>query len=136
MGDPLPLDDGGVAELDRGGAQVLEPARPVAEQDRHEVDVDAVEQAGVEALLGDLGTGDDHVLGTRQYAVARLETSPEAELVRDRHLDTFLALAEAAAPLLDRDKDFNGFPKLTTYRGAYSDDGVNPGWQPALTIKP
>lgn len=38
--------------------------------------------------------------------------------------------------LLDWDKDFNGFPKLDTYRGAYSDDGVNPGWQPALAIKP
>ncbi|MEA2563257.1 MAG: hypothetical protein QOH06_4761 [Acidobacteriota bacterium] len=38
--------------------------------------------------------------------------------------------------LLDRDTDFNGFPKLNTYRGAYSDDGVNPGWQPALAIKP
>lgn len=38
--------------------------------------------------------------------------------------------------LLDWDKDFNGMPKLNTYRGAYSDDGVNPGWQPALEIKP
>jgi hypothetical protein len=37
---------------------------------------------------------------------------------------------------LDWDKDFNSFPKLNTYRGAYSDDGVNPGWQPALAIKP
>lgn len=41
----------------------------------------------------------------RQYAVARLAASAEAETVRDRHLDTFLALAEAAAPLLDQDKD-------------------------------
>ena len=38
--------------------------------------------------------------------------------------------------LLDWDKDFNGLPKLLTYRGAYSDEGVNPGWQPALAIKP
>lgn len=37
---------------------------------------------------------------------------------------------------LDWDKDFNSFPKLNTYRGAYSDDGVNPGWQPALEVKP
>lgn len=37
---------------------------------------------------------------------------------------------------LDWDKDFNGVPKLNTFRGAYSDDGVNPGWQPALEIKP
>ena len=38
--------------------------------------------------------------------------------------------------LLDWDKDFNSFPKLNTYRGAYSDDGVNPGLQPSLSIKP
>ena len=38
--------------------------------------------------------------------------------------------------LLDWDKDFNGFPKVNTYRGGYSDDGVNPGWQPALAVKP
>ena len=37
---------------------------------------------------------------------------------------------------LEWDRDFNGVPKLSTYRGAYSDDGVNPGWQPALEIKP
>ena len=40
------------------------------------------------------------------------------------------------AGLLDWDKDFNGYPRLLTYRGAYSDDGVNPGWQPALQIIP
>lgn len=37
---------------------------------------------------------------------------------------------------LDWNLDFNGMPRLLTYRGAYSDDGVNPGWQPALAIKP
>ena len=41
----------------------------------------------------------------RQYAAAQLAASPELELVRHRHLDTFLAVAEAAAPLLDTDKD-------------------------------
>ncbi|HEX3126157.1 MAG TPA: hypothetical protein VH394_02410 [Thermoanaerobaculia bacterium] len=38
--------------------------------------------------------------------------------------------------LVDWDKDFNGYPRLLTYRGAYSDDGVNPGWQPALQVIP
>lgn len=38
--------------------------------------------------------------------------------------------------LVDWDKDFNGYPRLLGYRGAYSDDGVNPGWQPALQIIP
>ena len=37
---------------------------------------------------------------------------------------------------LDWDQDFNGMPRLLNYRGAYSDDGVNPGWRPNLAIKP
>jgi hypothetical protein len=37
---------------------------------------------------------------------------------------------------LDWDRDFNGLLHLPTFRGAYSGDGVNPGWQPALAIKP
>lgn len=41
----------------------------------------------------------------RQYAVARLDASGELDRVQDRHLDTFLALAESARPLLDEDKD-------------------------------
>jgi predicted ATPase/DNA-binding CsgD family transcriptional regulator len=41
----------------------------------------------------------------RQYAAARLEASEEAADVRDRHLDTYLALTREAAPLLARDKD-------------------------------
>jgi hypothetical protein len=38
--------------------------------------------------------------------------------------------------LLDWDRDFNSRPRVATYRGAYSGDGVNPGWTPALAIKP
>ncbi|MEA2464866.1 MAG: hypothetical protein QOJ98_2613, partial [Acidobacteriota bacterium] len=37
---------------------------------------------------------------------------------------------------LEYDRDFNSRPRVATYRGAYSGDGVNPGWTPALTIKP
>ena len=37
---------------------------------------------------------------------------------------------------LDYDRDFNSRPRIATYRGAYSGDGVNPGWTPALAIKP
>ncbi|GAA4520119.1 LuxR C-terminal-related transcriptional regulator [Actinoallomurus oryzae] len=47
-----------------------------------------------------------HLLETvREYAVARLAASGEAGRVRDRHLDTYLALTEDARPLLARDKD-------------------------------
>lgn len=37
--------------------------------------------------------------------------------------------------LVDQNVDFNGLPRLTTFRGAYSGDGVNPGWEPILGIK-
>ncbi|HEY0167351.1 MAG TPA: PPC domain-containing protein [Jatrophihabitans sp.] len=38
--------------------------------------------------------------------------------------------------LIDYDRDFNYRSRITTYRGAYSGEGVNPGWKPALAIKP
>jgi hypothetical protein len=38
--------------------------------------------------------------------------------------------------LLDYNRDFNGTSRNTIYRGAYSGSGVNPGWTPALAIKP
>jgi hypothetical protein len=38
--------------------------------------------------------------------------------------------------LTDWDRDFNGRSRIATYRGAYSGDGVNPGWTLALAIKP
>ena len=37
---------------------------------------------------------------------------------------------------VDYDRDFNSRSRVPTYRGAYSGDGVNPGWTPALAIKP
>ncbi|GAB3565928.1 LuxR C-terminal-related transcriptional regulator [Amycolatopsis endophytica] len=41
----------------------------------------------------------------RQYALAKLVSSGEEQDVRERHLGTFLALAEEAEPLLGKDKD-------------------------------
>ena len=38
--------------------------------------------------------------------------------------------------LVDWDRDFNGTTRVATYRGAYSGSGTNPGWTPALAIKP
>jgi hypothetical protein len=37
--------------------------------------------------------------------------------------------------LVDQNVDFNGQSRLDTFRGAYSGDGANPGWQPVLAIK-
>ncbi len=36
----------------------------------------------------------------------------------------------------DWDLDFNGMPRPGTFRGAYAGEGVNPGWLPALELKP
>ncbi|HET6989043.1 MAG TPA: NB-ARC domain-containing protein, partial [Kribbella sp.] len=41
----------------------------------------------------------------REYAGARLAAAGEVEFARDRHLDHYLAVAEAAEPLLDKDRD-------------------------------
>jgi hypothetical protein len=38
--------------------------------------------------------------------------------------------------LLDYNRDFNGTSRNPIYRGAYSGSGVNPGWTPALAIRP
>ncbi len=37
---------------------------------------------------------------------------------------------------VDWNRDFNGRSRISTYRGAYSGDGVNPGWTLARAIKP
>lgn len=37
--------------------------------------------------------------------------------------------------LVDQNVDFNGLSRLSTFRGAYSGDGANPGWQPVFGIK-
>jgi hypothetical protein len=37
---------------------------------------------------------------------------------------------------LDYNRDFNGTSRNATFRGAYSGSGVNPGWTPALAIRP
>jgi hypothetical protein len=41
-----------------------------------------------------------------------------------------------ATGLLDAGLDFNKLPRLSSFRGAYSGDTVNPGWQPAAAIRP
>ncbi|HEY0142348.1 MAG TPA: hypothetical protein VGF48_15725 [Thermoanaerobaculia bacterium] len=38
--------------------------------------------------------------------------------------------------LLDYNRDFNGTSRDATFRGAYSGSGTNPGWTPALAIRP
>lgn len=45
-------------------------------------------------------------------------------------------ITQLSAGLIEWNEDFNGLPRVGTYRGAYSSDGVNPGWQPALDLQP
>ena len=60
----------------------------------------------VDKSLVSAGDGRFRLLETiREYAAARLAEAGEADAVRDSHLDHFLAVAEAAEPELDRDKD-------------------------------
>src|SRR5215203_656302 len=62
---------------------------------------------------------------------AGLDLYPKTGQLRGTSIDlTFLS------SLLEWDRDFNGLSRISNYRGAYSGDGVNPGWQPALAIKP
>jgi hypothetical protein len=62
---------------------------------------------------------------------AGLDLYPRVGKLVGAALDTSFATA-----LSDWNRDYNKLVRLTTFRGAYSGEGVNPGWQPALAIKP
>jgi hypothetical protein len=62
---------------------------------------------------------------------AGLDLYPKAGKLTGTAIDTsFLS------GLTDWNKEFNKLVRINTFRGAYSGEGVNPGWQPSLTIKP
>src|SRR6266496_2331261 len=61
VGDAAVLDHLGVGEAHRA-AGADQPRDPVAEDHRHQADLDHVQQAGVQASAGDRGAGDAHVL--------------------------------------------------------------------------
>ncbi|MEU7746664.1 LuxR C-terminal-related transcriptional regulator [Nonomuraea sp. NPDC049158] len=67
-----------------------------------------VDKSLLVALVAETGEGVTRyrMLETvRHYALGRLTSSGELSAVQDRHLTTYLAIAEGAAPLLDTDKD-------------------------------
>jgi len=75
----------------RGGFS-LEAAENVCD-----ADLDAIESLVVKSLVRRWGSGRLGLLDTiREYALDRLDESPEAEAVRRRHTEFFLAIAEAA----------------------------------------
>jgi hypothetical protein len=86
-------------------------------------------------------SGADNVTDLQVNAPAYLN-SPLADL---GELDLFPrtgALRRAASDLAglegypDWDRDFNGSLRDASFRGAYSGEGVNPGWRLALSTKP
>jgi hypothetical protein len=60
-----------------------------------------------------------------------LDLYPKPGKLEGTAIDTGFAIG-----LVDSGLDFNKLPRLSTFRGAYSGDGVNPGWRPALAIMP
>jgi predicted ATPase/DNA-binding CsgD family transcriptional regulator len=94
------------------GSFTLDAARAVCADD------DRVDESEVLAVLGRLVDKSLVTVSTRaeqaryrlldtvrQYADQRLRAADEASVTRDRHLDYFLALAEAAEPQLEVDQD-------------------------------
>jgi hypothetical protein len=63
--DPLSLNYIRVFEADGMTPQVVEERDTVAEDDRHQADLDRIQQPGIQTLLGDVraGNGDDPVAG-------------------------------------------------------------------------
>src|SRR5512132_1877904 len=59
---PSALDHSRALQVDRPGAEVVEQADAAAEQDRHQVDVDLVQEPRPEALLHDAGGAHPDVL--------------------------------------------------------------------------
>ena len=57
-------------------------------------------------------------------------------LPEDRQAPGHGARPDLSTGFVDQNSDFNGLPRLLTFRGAYSGEGVNPGWLPAQAIKP
>jgi hypothetical protein len=88
------------------------------------------------------GQQSDNITGTYAAASSYL-TNPMAAL--GAGLDLYPKTGQlqgtaidysGVAGLTDYDRDFNYRARSATYRGAYSGSGVNPGWTPALAIKP
>jgi hypothetical protein len=64
-------------------------------------------------------------------AIGQLDLYPKAGQLQSTVLDLSLFTG-----FLEWDRDFNGLSYISAFRGAYAGAGVNPGWKPALAIKP
>ena len=69
--------------------------------------------------------------GSLQGDASRLDLYPRAGMLTGPTVD----MGELEN-FLDWNEDFNGDSRSGSFRGAYSGDDVNPGWQLSLTRKP
>ena len=82
-------------------------------------------------LLGSYATAATALNNPTAPLGSGLDLYPRVGKVTGTAVDT-----SVYSSLTDWDKDFNGLVRINTFRGAYSGEGVNPGWQPVLGIKP
>ena len=71
------------------------------------------------------------LLGSTHEPDGRIDPFPRNTQLQCNPLD-----GKLLSGLLDANCDFNGRPRALDYCGAYGSHGQNPGWIPALTIKP
>lgn len=71
-----------------------------------------------------------HYLHAPLAALGALDLYPLAGMLRGEAVDL------AALPMADAGLDFNGRRRDPSLRGAYGGEGRNPGWAPALSIRP
>ncbi|HVZ35731.1 MAG TPA: hypothetical protein VG963_25065, partial [Polyangiaceae bacterium] len=64
-------------------------------------------------------------------SIGSLDLYPKAGQLTGTPIDV-----SAFSSFTDGTKDFNGVARTGTHRGAYEGDGTNPGWKPALSIRP
>ncbi|HRK56459.1 MAG TPA: hypothetical protein PLQ67_02930, partial [Burkholderiaceae bacterium] len=101
----------------------------------------AVFAASPVVVSGATAAASDNVTDTYANAVSYLN-HPLATLgaldlfPKTGQLSGAAVALDGVSAYTDHDRDFNGAARSATMRGAYSGQGVNPGWKPALQVKP
>jgi hypothetical protein len=89
-------------------------------------------QAGnVSDSLANAGNYVVNPSGVVTGTINRMDLYPEPGALSGAAIDT-----APIATFVDFDRDFNDLARDGVFRGAYGGEGVNPGWQLALAIKP
>jgi hypothetical protein len=72
-----------------------------------------------------------NVLINPMAALGQINLYPKTGALQATTLDT-----TSLSGYVDWNLDFNGMSRIASFRGAYSGDTTNPGWQPSLAIMP